>query len=99
MDTKELNLDTFGEMMDDIITKTDVRMLIELPEGTQEAQVIGTGIATVEFFVLNAAIVPTLAQIIRDLGGRDKLDVPGVLDGLWEYMKHDILEKLDGEAG
>lgn len=98
MKNKELNLDTFGEIMNEIIEKTDIKMLIELPEGTQEAKVSGTGIATVDFFIILVAIIPTFAQVIRDMGGKDAIDAPGVLDALWMMMKHDILEKLEGVA-
>lgn len=94
MEKKELNIDTFGEIMDEIIEKTDIKLLIEMPEGTQEATVTGTGIATLDFYIQLKAIIPTLAQVIRDMGGKKELDVEGVLDGVFEIMKHDIIEKL-----
>lgn len=91
---KTLDLDTFGEIMDDIIKRSDIKLLIEMPEGTQEATVTGTGIATLDFYIQLNAIIPTLAQVIRDMGGKEELDVEGVLDGVFEIMKHDIIEKL-----
>lgn len=91
---KTLDLDTFGEIMNDIIKRSDIKLLIEMPEGTQEATVTGTGIATLDFYIQLNAIIPTLAQVIRDMGGKEELDVEGVLDGVFEIMKHDIIEKL-----
>lgn len=91
---KTLDLDTFGEIMDDIIKRSDTKLLIEMPEGTQEATVTGTGIATLDFYIQLNAIIPTLAQVIRDMSGKEELDVEGVLDGVFEMMKHDIIEKL-----
>lgn len=91
---KTLDLDTFGEIMDDIIKRSDIKLLIEMPEGTQEATVTGTGIATLDFYIQLNAIIPTLAQVIRDMGRKEELDVEGVLDGVFEIMKHDIIEKL-----
>lgn len=91
---KTLDLDTFGEIMDDLIKRSDIKLLIEMPEGTQEATVTGTGVATLDFYIQLNAIIPTLAQVIRDMGGKKELDVEGVLDGVFEMMKHDIIEKL-----
>lgn len=91
---KTLDLDTFREIMDDIIKGSDIKLLIEMPEGTQEATVTGTGIATLDFYIQLNAIIPTLAQVIRDMSGKEELDVEGVLDGVFEMMKHDIIEKL-----
>lgn len=91
---KTLDLDTFGEIMDDFIKRSDIKLLIEMPEGTQEATVTGTGVATLDFYIQLNAIIPTLAQVIRDMGGKEKLDTEGVLDGVFEMMKHDIIEKL-----
>lgn len=91
---KTQDLDTFGEIMDDIIKRSDIKLLIEMPEGTQEATVTGTGIATLDFYIQLNAIIPTLAQVIRDMSGKEELDVEGVFDGVFEMMKHDIIEKL-----
>ena len=91
---KTLDLDTFGEIMDDIIKRSDIKLLIEMPEGTQEATVTGTGIATLDFYIQLNAIIPTLAQVIRDMGGKATLDTEGGLDGVFEVMKHAIIEQL-----
>lgn len=91
---KTLDLDTFREIIDDLFKRSDIKLLIEMPEGTQEATVTGTGIATLDFYIQLNAIIPTIAQVIRDMGGKKELDVEGVLDGVFEMMKHDIIEKL-----
>lgn len=77
-----LNLDTFGEIMDNFIRESNIKMLIELPKGTEEAKVKCTDIHTVDFFALLAAIRPVFLSVIDDMGGEENIDAEGVLDGL-----------------
>ena len=91
----EMNIDTFGEIMNNAITEADIKMLIEMPKGTQEPRVTATGISTVDFYIILAALKPTMAQMIRDMGGMTAVDVPGVLDEVFAMLKSDIMEYLE----
>lgn len=94
-----LDLETFGEIMDDFIRDNDVKMLIELPKGTEEATVTCTDVSTIDFFVLLAAIRPVFVRVIGDMGGPEAIDAEGVLDGMWEIIRGECLESLKGERG
>ena len=91
-----LNLDTFGDIMNELITRQHVQLLIDMPEGTQEPSVVGTGVSTVDFYILMAGIRPVFVRMIDDMGGPDALDVEGVLGDMWHMIRRDILEQLEG---
>lgn len=89
-----LDLDAFGEMMDDILEKNHVQMLIDMPEGTQEATVkdnLGLGPA-VQFYILLQGFCETYRRF------RDIID-PGkegdFLDALLEVVKEELLGEED----
>ncbi len=92
-----LNLDTFGELMNDFIRENEIRMLIELPKGTNEAVVTCTDVHTIDFYVLLQAVCPVFVSVIDDMGGPEEVDAEGVLDGMWEIIRQDCLEKLREE--
>lgn len=92
----ELNIDTFGEVMDKLITEQHVALLIDMPEGTQDPIITGTGIGTVDFYILMAAIRPVFLSVVKDMGGKDHLDAEDVLDGMWKIIRSDCLEQLMG---
>lgn len=50
----ELNIDTFGAIMDQFLTENRVQMLIDIPEGTLKPQVVdNTGLGSVvQFYIL-----------------------------------------------
>lgn len=91
-----LNIDTFGAVMDKLITEQHVALLIDMPEGTQDPIIKGTGIGTVDFYILMAAIRPVFLSVVKDMGGKDHLDAEGVLDGMWKIIRGDCLEQLMG---
>ena len=56
----ELNIDTFGEIMDDFIEKNHIQMLIDIPEGTNEPQIKDNAQlgGVVQFYILLTAMKP-----------------------------------------
>ena len=80
--------------MNHYIRENNIKMLIELPKGTEEAKVTCTDIHTVDFFVLLAAIRPVFLSVIDDMGGEENIDAEGVLDELWKVIREDCLEQL-----
>lgn len=92
----KMTLEQFGAAMNAIITQRHVQMLIDMPEGTQEPTVKATGIGTVDFYILMAAIRPVFVKIVGEMGGLDCMDWEAVLDGMWEIIRGDILEQLEG---
>lgn len=96
MEKKELTMDDFTEVINKLMTDMRIGMLIELPEGTQEPEIKGTGVSTLDFFVLMAAIRPVFVALVKDMGGTEGFDAEGAIDGLWKIIRADIMEQLEG---
>lgn len=66
----ELDLDKFGELMDDFIKKNEINMLITLPKNSIECKVednVGLG-SVVHFYILLCGIGTVLEEMLCDMG-------------------------------
>ena len=88
----ELDLDEFGEIMDDFLKKCEIRMLITLPDGSIEPVVednVGLG-STVHFYILLNSIGTVCEQMQKDMG-IDKNSAE------WENAVHALLKMVEAE--
>ena len=92
-------LEAFGDIMDQAITAARVRLEVELPPGTQEPVFKGTGLATVDFFLLLNAIRPIFINLVEEMGGTDNLHIERVLEELLGMVRVDCMEALEGAGG
>lgn len=95
----ELDLEVFGKLMDDFIKKCHVQMLVEMPEGTNDASLtdnIGAG-PVVQLYILINAMGPVLAEMIGIDGILDPCKAADFLDGVLEMVKHDVLDAAYAE--
>ncbi len=91
---KELNIDTFGEIMDKFMEDHEVVMLIKLPEGSLEAEVednIGLG-SVPKFYLMLNGMKTIIDQMMNDLG-IDPKEKENLLDNMLDIVKKDILEE------
>ncbi len=89
-----LDLDKFGEIIDDFLKKEEVCMLVKLPEGTLDAEVednIGAG-SVMQFYFLLQAFESIGKQMRKDMGIVDREDWKNVVDSLTGILKKDLLE-------
>jgi len=97
---KNLNAETFGNIMNDIITERDIAVVIEMPAGTQEPTISGgTGVATIDLYFILAALKPTLKRLICEAGGPENLDVKRFIHGSLRLVEDDILSDLGIDGG
>ena len=88
----ELNLDKFGEIMDDFLKKNEIRMMVTLPEGSIEPVVednVGLG-STVHFYILLNSFRAVCEQMQKDIG-IDKASAE------WANVVHELLKMVEGE--
>lgn len=88
----ELDLDKFGEIMDDFLKKNEIRMLITLPEGSIEPVVednVGLG-STVHFYILLNSI-GTVCQQMQKAMDIDKKSEE------WANVVHVLLKMVEAE--
>lgn len=89
-----MDLDKFGEFMNDFLKKEEVCMLVKLPEGTLEAEVednIGVG-SVMQFYFLMQAFESIGKQMRSDMEIKEKNDWESVVDGLLKILRKDLLE-------
>ena len=89
-----LDLDKFGEIIDDFLKKEEVCMLVKLPEGTLDAEVednIGAG-SVMQFYFLLQAFESIGKQVRKDMGIVEQEDWKNVVDSLTGILKKDLLE-------
>lgn len=93
MENKELNLDSFGEIMDQFILENEVGMSIIMPEGTIEPEIQGnTGAGPVMqlYIMLNA--LGSVVKNVTDLMGIKKDACEDMVDAMLGLVKQDIME-------
>lgn len=89
---KKLDLETFGELMDDFLKKSNVQMLVEMPKGTIEAEItdnLNMG-GVIRFYIMLNAWKPVAAQLLKEFG--DNIDATG-----WEEVVDAMLKLAKGE--
>ena len=93
---RELDLETFGSIMDDFIKDFDCKMLIEFPKGNKDPVVkdnMGGGPVLAFYFILKA-ITPTLRDLFAMLSekGSESFDKEKLADTMLEMVKAEIME-------
>ncbi len=93
MDKKKLDIDTFGEIIDEFLKNNPVRMVVDLPEGKDIPEIIdNTGMGPViQFYLLLKALKVCLSELI-EVANLDKKEVPKMLDEMLEMVRHECLE-------
>ena len=95
----EFDLDAFGVIMDEFLTKNKCQMLITIPEGTQEAQIesnLGELGPVMELYFLLLAIKPTVRGIYELTEG--KMNMKGLAKSVTELIYKDIVEAAGEET-
>lgn len=90
----ELNLDSFGEIIDRFLMDNEVQMLLTLPKITLDVQVQdNTGLGSiVQFYILLNAIKPICDAVLKDIGiDRKSTEWEEVADTLLGMIKDEIM--------
>lgn len=97
--SEKLTLDAFGKAVDEFLTENHVVLMVDMPEGTEEATVKSNVHAgTIELYVLLAALEVTVEKLLDEMG-RETVDLPGLLDGILSLVKEDILLAVSEKEG
>ena len=90
----ELNLDSFLQTIDEMLEKSDVQMLLRMPEGTEDVVLednIGGG-PVMQFFILMKGMSTAFMAFSEMI---DKRKTGECLDSICELLKEDILERME----
>lgn len=89
----EFNIDTFGEIMDDLLKKHEVCLLVTLPAGTLEAELTdNTGCGPViRFYILLWALKAGMKEPVQAMP-IDETKVDTIYDELFSILKNELKE-------
>ena len=95
----ELNLDTFGEIVDKYLNDNDIYILLHMPEGTQEVEIEKSNLpesGVLYFFAaMNMVITSALKMHAELVNTKSNFDWPGFVDSLVDVVKEDLLESVE----
>ena len=89
----ELNIETFGEIMDDFLKKNEINLLVTLPEGTLEATLkdnTGCG-PVIRFYILLWALKSGMKELVEAMP-IDAVKIPQIYDELFTILKNELKE-------
>ena len=99
MKKRELNLDSFGEMMDNFIRANEIKMLLTIPEGSMEVEVqdnVGAG-GVMQFYIMLNTIKTIANRMKEDMknGGLELDDDKWeeTVDSLFALLKNELMEE------
>lgn len=90
-----MDLDKFGEIIDNFLKDNNISMLIEVPEGTLDPIIKdNTGMGPViKFYILLVALKAIGKQLRSDMGIISQEKWEGDIDGILKLVKKDLMEE------
>ncbi|MBQ1772277.1 MAG: hypothetical protein II000_10110 [Clostridia bacterium] len=83
---KHLDLDTFGEIIDDFIHKNEVGLMVLKEANSDDWEVTGVGMgAVMDFFIFLNALEPIYLAMLEQMEGR--IDAEKLAESLSDLMK------------
>ena len=87
----ELNIDTFGKIVDDFLEGEDIYLMVHMPKGTIRTEIKSNCGPVIDMYVLVNALRYTIDKLFEsDMLDESKKEE--FLDGTLELVKRDILE-------
>ena len=90
-----MDLDKFGEIIDNFLKDNNISMLIEVPEGTLDPIIkdnVGMG-SVIRFYILLIALESIGKQLRSDMGVTSQEKWEGAIDGILKLVKKDLMEE------
>lgn len=90
-----MDLDKFGEIIDNFLKDNNISMLIEVPEGALDPVIKdNTGMGPViKFYILLIALKAIGKQLRSDMGITSQEEWEGAIDGILKLVKKDLMEE------
>ena len=90
-----MDLDKFGEIIDNFLKDNNIAMWITVPEGTLDPVIKdNTGVGPViKFYILLIALEAIGKQLRSDMGIASQEGWEGAIDGILKLVKKDLMEE------
>lgn len=91
--SEELQIEKFGEIIDDFLKKNEIKMLITLPEGSIEPKIKdNTGLGcVVQFYILLNALPEVFRKVFETME-LDEHKKESLIDGILELVKDELMK-------
>ena len=90
MKNRNLDLDKFGEIMDEFIRKSSVGLLVSKKEDSEKWEVTGAGCgAVMDFYIFLNAMEPIFLQMLEEM--HHQIDVEELAKVLTELIKETMI--------
>lgn len=97
---RELNLDTFGEIVDEFLKENEIQMLITIPEGSITPEVrdnVGLG-PVVHFYILLKALTTVVKETVDAMSiNAGSPEWEHTVDAILSLVKQDIMDSKPKE--
>lgn len=90
-----MDLDKFGEIIDNFLKDNDVSMLINIPEGALDPIIkdnAGMG-SVIRLYILLIALKSIGKQLKSEMGITSQEEWEKAIDGILELVKNDLMEE------
>lgn len=97
---RELDLDTFGEIMDEFLKENEIQMLITLPEGSETPEIeSNTGLGpVVHFYILLKALTTVVKETVDAMSiNAGSPEWEHTVDAILSLVKQDIMDSKPKE--
>ena len=90
-----MDLDKFGEIIDNFLKDNNIAMWITISEGTLDPVIKdNTGMGPViKFYILLVALKAIGKQLRSDMGITSQEEWEGAIDGILKLVKNDLMEE------
>ena len=91
-----MDIDSFGEIMDKFLKENDIKMLIEMPKGTLKAEVRNNcempGVVDL-YILLNA--LPSVSETVFDqIENDNKTNQRDIVHAMMKMVENELIERL-----
>lgn len=91
-----MDIDSFGEIMDKFLKENDIKMLIEMPKGTLKAEVRNNcempGV--VDLYILLNALPSVFETVFDQIENNNKTNQRDIVHDMMKMVENELIERL-----
>ncbi|MEE0141183.1 MAG: hypothetical protein U0I41_05665 [Coprococcus sp.] len=91
-----MDIDSFGEIMDKFLKENDIKMLIEMPKGTLKAEVRNNcempGV--VDLYILLNALPSVFETVFDQIENDNKTNQRDIVHAMMKMVENELIERL-----
>lgn len=91
-----MDIDSFGEIMDKFLKENDIKMLIEMPKGTLKAEVRNNYemLGVVDLYILLNALPSVFETVFDQIENDNKTNQRDIVHDMMKMVENELIERL-----